>query len=125
DGLSLYSDTLPPVTGVPSATHASPIPASASRNWKKMSGRVGLPKLRQFVIAIGRAPTHATLRAASATAIRPPTRGSRYTYRPLQSVFIAIALSVPRTRSTAASPPPGPITVLVRTVESYCRYTHR
>ena len=78
-GLSLYSETLPPVTGVPSATHASPIPPTASRNWKNTSGRRGLPKFRQFVIAIGRAPVQATLRAASATAIRPPVRGSRYT----------------------------------------------
>src|SRR3954470_14252284 len=71
-------------------------------------------------MAIGRAPVQATLRAASATAMRPPTRGSRYTYRPLQSVLTAIALLVPRTRRTAASPP-GPTTVLVRTVESYWR----
>ncbi len=32
-GLSLYSETLPPVTGVPSARQASPIPAIASRSW--------------------------------------------------------------------------------------------
>jgi len=76
-GLSLYSETFPPVTGVPSASHASPIPATASRNWKKTSGRFGLPKFRQFVIAMGRAPVQATFRADSATAIRPPTLGSR------------------------------------------------
>jgi len=76
-GLSLYNDTFPPVTGVPNATHASAMPPTASRNWKNTSGRFGLPKLRQFVIAIGRAPVHATLRAASATAMRPPVRGSR------------------------------------------------
>ena len=78
-GLSLYNDTLPPVTGVSSAMHASAMPPSASRNWKKTSGRFGLPKLRQLVMARGRPPEQATLRAASATAMRPPTRGSRYT----------------------------------------------
>ncbi len=36
----------------------------------------------------------------------------------------AIAFRVPRSRSTAASEP-GPTTVLVRTVLSYCSYTHR
>ena len=42
-----------------------------------MCGLRGLPKLRQLVMAIGTAPVHATLRAASATAPIAPARGFR------------------------------------------------
>ena len=41
------------------------------------SGFSGLPKFRQSESPIGSAPEQATLRAASHTAIIPPTNGSR------------------------------------------------
>src|SRR5699024_12547351 len=85
----------------------------------------GFPKLRQLLIAIGLAPLQTTFRAASATAIFPPFRGFKYTYRPLQSVFIARALSVPLMRTTPESEAPGPFTVFVPDTESYYSYTHR
>src|SRR5213594_2045534 len=88
-GLSLYNETFPPVTGVPNARHASAIPSTASRNCQKFSGLYGLPKLRQSVIASGLAPEQARLRAASATAILPPSRGSSAQYTELQSVVAA------------------------------------
>ena len=72
-GLSLYSETLPPVMGVFRARQASAMPRHASRNWKKISGLSGLPKLRQLVTASGRAPVTAMLRAASATHALPPS----------------------------------------------------
>ena len=40
------------------------------------SGFSGLPKLRQLVAPMGTAPEQATLRAASATARRAPSKGS-------------------------------------------------
>ena len=42
-----------------------------------IGGFSGLPKFRQLVAAIGRAPVQATLRAASATAFIAPSLGSR------------------------------------------------
>jgi hypothetical protein len=69
---SLYKLTFPPVTGVSNARHASEIPRTDCANCHITSGRSGLPKLRQFVIASGVAPVHATLRAASATACAAP-----------------------------------------------------
>ena len=66
------SETLPETTGVPSARAASPRPRVASANSHMISGFSGLPKLRQLVSASGRAPVHATLRAASATAATAP-----------------------------------------------------
>jgi hypothetical protein len=44
----------------------------ASWNVQKTSGFSGEPKLRQSVIAAGSPPAHATLRAASASAICAP-----------------------------------------------------
>src|SRR5437763_5041275 len=63
--------------GVPRAVQASAMPSIASLNCHITSGFSGLPKLRQFVAAMGRAPLAATLRAASATACIAPTRGLR------------------------------------------------
>ena len=40
------------------------------------SGRSGLPKFRQLVAPMGTAPAAATLRQASATARRAPSKGS-------------------------------------------------
>src|SRR5947199_6217050 len=37
-GLSLYKETLPPVTGVPNARQASAMPSTASRSCQKFSG---------------------------------------------------------------------------------------
>ncbi len=42
-GASLYSDTLPPVTGSPSVVHASESPRTASASCQNASGRVGSP----------------------------------------------------------------------------------
>ena len=118
--VSLYRLTLPPVMGMPRARHPSAMPSTASTNCHMMSGRSGLPKFRQLVAPIGSAPAQATLRAASATARRPPSRGSSQAWRPLPSTDIARARPVPLTRTTAA-PRPGRATVLVRTMWSYWR----
>ena len=80
----------------------------ASLNCHITSGFSGLPKFRQLVAAMGRAPEHATLRAASATACIAPT--SR-----IQLAPAAVAIGgqrrgrvlVPLMRTTAASPAPG------------------
>src|ERR1044071_5685495 len=88
-GLSLYKETLPPVTGVPNARHASLTPSTASRNCQKFSTLYGLPKFKQSVMANGRAPEQVRFRAASATAILPPARGSSAQYSELQSVVAA------------------------------------
>ena len=92
------------------------MPATASRNWKKTSGRFGLPKFRQFVIAIGRAPAHATLRAASATAMRAARRADRGRRSGRCSPSSARSPCRCRACATTAASPPGPITVFVRTV---------
>src|SRR5499425_114621 len=89
------------------------------------SGFSGLPKLRQFVAAMGRAPEAATLRAASATACIAPTLGFSWHQRPLPSVASARLRITPFfsdsfMRTTAASLAPGPASVLVRTLVSYC-----
>src|SRR5205085_12555770 len=88
-GLSLYSETFPPTTGVPKARQVSATPSTASRNCQKFSGLYGLPKFRLSVTASGIAPEQVRFRAASATAIRLPSRGSSAQYRELQSVVAA------------------------------------
>src|SRR6266436_4073503 len=88
-GLSLYKETFPPVTGVPNARQASATPSTASRSCQKFSGLYGLPKFRLSVTASGRAPEQVRFRAASATAICPPSRGSSAQYNELQSVVAA------------------------------------
>src|SRR5580658_4295470 len=75
--------------GVPSSLQATVRPSMASLNCHMTSGFSGLPKLRQFVAAMGRAPDVATLRAASATACMAPTRGFSWHQRPLPSVASA------------------------------------
>ena len=122
--LSLYSDTLPDTTGVPRARHASDIPAIACASRQPVEPFSGFGKFRQFVIAAGRAPTHATFRAASNTAAAPPARGSSRQWRSAQSVLSATARVVPGIRTTAASPP-GRTTVSAPTRWSYCSYTQR
>ncbi len=67
---------MPETTGVPNARHASAIPSITSEKAHITSGRSGEAKFRQFVMAMGRAPTHTTLRAASATRCFAPSRGS-------------------------------------------------
>src|ERR1700723_3750102 len=106
--------------GMSRERQASEIPSIASENCHITSGFSGLPKFRQFVAAMGRAPVQATLRAASTTACIAPRRGSRKHQRPLPSVAREIARLVSFRRSTAASPDPGPTRVFVRTMESYC-----
>ena len=113
--VSLYRLTLPPVIGRSSARHASPMPATASANCHMISGRSGLPKFRQLVAPTGSPPAHATLRAASATARRAPSLGSRRQKRPLPSTDIASARPVPLTRTTPA-PSPASTIVFVRTM---------
>ena len=123
-GDSLYSETLPPVTGSPSAMQASDRPRTASLSCQNASGRVGSPKLRQLVTPSGRAPVIATLRVASATDIAAPSHGSSTPTGALASVEATSALVVPLIRSTAA-PRPGPATVFAWTLWSYCSYTER
>ena len=90
--------------------------------------------MRLSVIARGSAPTQLRLRAASATAAMAPRSGSRATQRFGQSTTAATprldAAMAPspcwgRSRTTAASAPPGGTTVLTCTWWSYWRYTHR
>src|SRR5215813_9301796 len=116
--------------GVPSAVQASPIPSIACENCHITSDFSGEPKFKQFVAAMGRAPEAATLRAASATACIAPTLGSSWHQRPLPSVERASAFILPffsdsLIRTTAASLAPGPASVLVRTLVSYCSVIHR
>src|SRR6516164_6183494 len=97
----------------------------ACENCHMTSGFSGLPKLRQLVAAMGRAPETATLRAASATACMAPSLGLSWHQRPLQSVESASPritpfLSDSLMRTTAASLAPGPARVFVRTEVSYC-----
>src|SRR5688500_9248600 len=73
---------------------------------------------------MGFAPTHTTLRAASATASFAPSFALTATYRPLPSRHIAIARRVSLMRMTAASAP-GNTAVFVRTIVSYCSNTQR
>src|SRR5437899_6634641 len=115
--------------GVPRAVQASARPSMVSLNCHITSGFSGLPKLRQFVAAMGRAPLAATLRAASATACMAPTRGFNWHQRPLPSVESARArFTAPvfgsLMRTTAASLAPGPARVFVRTLVSYCSVIH-
>src|SRR5581483_521888 len=114
--LSLYRLTLPPITGMPSAPHASAMPSMADDSSHITRGCSGLPKFRQLTRATGRAPAHATLRQLSATVIAAPARGSTAHHRALPSVDTARARrdgGRPGAfrRSTAASPPGG-VTVL-------------
>src|SRR5713226_6384862 len=116
--------------GVPRAVQVSAMPSMVSLNCHITSGFSGLPKLRQFVAAMGRAPLQATLRAASATACIAPTRGFNWHQRPLPSVESASArFTAPvfgsLMRTTAASLAPGPAKVFVRTLESYCSVIQR
>jgi len=77
---SLYSDTFPEMIGTGWLSYpfsqmflaASDSPRTASSNSQKALGFSGLPKFRQSVSACGTAPTEATLRIASATALAPP-----------------------------------------------------
>jgi hypothetical protein len=104
------------------------------------SGRSGFPKLRQSVMPMASAPTHARLRHTSAMAIAAPLRASSSHSRPLQSTANARCFSmaegpfgrVPEgvvtsshgTRTTAASEPPGRRRVPPRTMLSYWRMIH-
>src|SRR5258708_38219620 len=98
------------------------------------SGFSGLPKFKQFVAATGRAPLVATFRAVSATACIAPTLGFSWHHRPFPSVDNANArivfplgpsFSDSLIRTTAASLAPGPASVFVRTMVSYCSVIHR
>jgi hypothetical protein len=75
--VSLYSETLPDTTGIPSAFAASAIPSIASASSQPISGFSGFPKFRQSVSPIGSPPAHATFPAAARTAEEPARRGSR------------------------------------------------
>ena len=91
------------------AQRAARVAQAADRlaSCQNASGRVGSPKLRQFVTPSGRAPVIATLRAASATDIAAPSHGSGWPTGALPSVVATSAFVVPLMRSTAA-PRPGP-----------------
>src|SRR5215467_9214039 len=116
--------------GVPRALQASATPSMAWLNCHITSGFSGLPKLRQFVAAMGRAPLAATFRAASATECMAPVRGLSWHQRPLPSVESASARLTSLVlgsliRTTAASLAPGHASVLVRTEVSYCSVIQR
>src|SRR5690625_7684854 len=80
--VELYSETLPPVTGMPSSAQPSASPVIASTSCHIGSGCSGLPQLRQTEIATGRAPAHAALREDYAGARRAPVCGSGVVVRP-------------------------------------------
>ncbi len=75
--LSLFKLTFPLITGVSNARQASLIPLIDSSSCQKISSFSGFPKFKQSVTATGKAPLHERFLAASATAIFPPTKGSR------------------------------------------------
>src|SRR5439155_19670021 len=114
--VALYSDTLPETTGTPSASHAALMPATLRSSCHAPVGRSGLPRLRQSVIASGVAPTHTTLRIASATAAAAPTNGSTDATRGCASIATAMPSLRPLMRMTPASPYPGVTTVSVPTI---------
>src|SRR5215471_755277 len=87
-------------------------------------GFSGLPKFRQLVAATGVAPVQETLRADSATACMAPSLGSSQHQRPFPSSDMARARFVPLMRIRPASAP-GPSTVLVCTMDSYCSKIQR
>src|SRR5229473_4874971 len=122
--VSLYKLTLPPVIGVSSVVHASVRPSTTCENCHMICGFSGLPKFRQFVAATGVAPVQETFLADSATACIAPSLGSSQHQRALPSSAIASAREVPLIRMTPASAP-GPSTVLVWTMESYCSKIQR
>ncbi len=104
------------------------MPSIVSDSCHMTSGCSGLPKLRQLTTALGAAPAHARLSAASATVAAVPDRGSREHHAGLESVVRARPPSDAgrpgaARRSTALSPP-GPSTVLRKSWWSYWRYTH-
>ena len=76
-GFWLYRLTLPPVTGVPNASHASAKPRTLSLSCQKSSGLCGLPKFKLSVAPSGLAPEQTKFRAASATVALLPSYGSR------------------------------------------------
>src|SRR5579871_4541773 len=93
------------------------------------SGCSGLPKLRQLTRATARPPAQATLSTDSATVAALPRRGSRRHQPGLASLETAMPRPVagtpgPARRSRAASPSPGPSTVLQNSWWSYWEYTH-
>src|SRR3989442_9038042 len=111
--------------GVPRALHASATPSIPSENCHIPSGFSGLPKLRQFVAAIGLAPLAATLRAASATACIAPTRGFHWHQRSLPSGENARARLTATgfgslVRTAGASPAPGPANIFLTTLGAFC-----
>src|SRR6266481_123031 len=110
--------------GVSSASHAVVMPSITSESCHMICGFSGLPKFRQFVAATGVAPVHETFLADSATACIAPSLGSSQHQRALPSSAIASAREVPLIRMTPASAP-GPSTVLVWTMESYCSKIQR
>ena len=67
--VSLYSDTFPETTGIPSSSAAWAIPSIAWASSQPISGFSGLPKFRQSVSASGSPPAHATLSADASTAL--------------------------------------------------------
>ena len=75
----------------------------------------GLPKFKQFVIAIGLAPTEIKFLHVSQTICLPPVIGWAQQYTAEESTVAATAFSLPWTRTTPESPPGfwivSPITV--------------
>src|SRR5579864_3199 len=122
--VSLYKLTFPPVIGVSSASHAAVNPSTTWENCHMICGFSGLPKFRQLVAATGVAPVHDTLRAASATACMAPSLGSSQHQRPLPSSDMASARLLSLILINPASAP-GPCTVLVCTIDSYCSKIQR
>ena len=105
---------------MPSDSAASAMPSIACASSQPISGFSGLPKLRQSVSASGSPPAHATFIAASSTALKPASRGSR---QPSGGPSSDTAIPrIPSMRSTAASSP-GRRTVRDPTSWSYCSNT--
>ena len=70
-----------------------------------LSSFSGLPKFKQFVIAIGFAPTEIKFLQLSQTICLPPLNGCAQQYTAEESTDAATAFSVPCTLTTPASPP--------------------
>ncbi len=92
----------------------------AAESCAMISGFSGLPKLRQFVAAIGRRASAGDFtRSFRNSMLQLPALDRDKHQRPLPSSAIARPRFVPLMRMTPPSPP-GPCTVLVCTIVSYC-----
>ena len=125
-GFSLYSETLPPVTGVSErAARFAPCRGRPRGTGSTPPAGADCRSSDQFVIAIGRAPVHATLRAASPTAICAADARLE-----IHVATVAVGLQrrardrVPRNANAPRRRRPARSRCSCAPIVSYCRWTH-